>query len=58
MLRNAVTPVHMNALINSIPLRKLGTAKEIVGLVAYLLDESSGFSTGGVHMVDGGMTVA
>ncbi|PYI14499.1 short chain dehydrogenase [Aspergillus violaceofuscus CBS 115571] len=58
MLRNAVSESLMKTLVNSIPMKKVGSTKEVVGLVTYLLDQSSGFTTGSVHMVDGGMTAA
>ncbi|PYI04435.1 3-oxoacyl-reductase [Aspergillus sclerotiicarbonarius CBS 121057] len=56
MLRNAVPEEQLGAMAASIPLKRLGTSKEVTGLVTFLLDEYSGFCTGGVYMVDGGMT--
>ncbi|OKL58918.1 Nitrogen permease regulator 3 [Talaromyces atroroseus] len=53
MLRNAVPESALETLTGFIPLKRLGTAKEVAGLVAYLLDEHSGFCTGGVHIIDG-----
>ncbi|KAL4905015.1 hypothetical protein BDW74DRAFT_168144 [Aspergillus multicolor] len=57
MLRNVVSESGIEAIKGRIPLGKLGSSKEIVGLVAYLLDDAAGFCTGGVHMVDGGLTI-
>ncbi|KAL3452325.1 3-oxoacyl-reductase [Aspergillus insuetus] len=58
MLRNVVSEERMKMLSSAIPLGRMGTAKEVVGLVQYLLDENSGFTTGAVHNVDGGITTA
>ncbi|KAL4882418.1 3-oxoacyl-reductase [Aspergillus karnatakaensis] len=56
MLRNVVSEDRLRALTSAIPLGRLGTTTEILGLVTYLLDENSGFTTGAVHNVDGGLT--
>ncbi|CAG8948567.1 unnamed protein product [Penicillium salamii] len=58
MVRNAVSDDLMKTLVNAIPLKRLGSTQEVVGLVTYLLSDSAGFNTGGVHMVDGGVTAA
>ncbi|CEL05534.1 hypothetical protein ASPCAL06652 [Aspergillus calidoustus] len=57
-LRNVVSKERMKILSSAIPLGRIGTAKEVVGLVTYLLDENSGFTTGAVHNVDRGIPTA
>lgn len=44
-------------LIGNIPLKKLGTAKDVANLVAFLVDEDSLYITGQVINVDGGMVM-
>ena len=46
----------LGGMTGSIPLNRLGKVEEVTGLVAFLLDDHSGFCTGGTYMVDGGMT--
>lgn len=36
------------------PMKRLGTAKEIAALAVYLASDESGFTTGAVHVIDGG----
>jgi 2-keto-3-deoxy-L-fuconate dehydrogenase len=38
------------------PMGRLGTPEEIAALVVYLASDESAFTTGHVHVVDGGMT--
>jgi 2-keto-3-deoxy-L-fuconate dehydrogenase len=38
------------------PMGRLGTAAEIAALALYLASDESGYTTGGVHVIDGGMT--
>jgi 2-keto-3-deoxy-L-fuconate dehydrogenase len=38
------------------PMGRLGTAAEIASLALYLASDESGYTTGGVHVIDGGMT--
>ena len=38
------------------PMGRLGTAEEIAALVVHLASDESGFTTGAVHIADGGMT--
>ncbi|KAF7539054.1 hypothetical protein G7054_g2484 [Neopestalotiopsis clavispora] len=56
MLRRAVPANQLGTMAASIPLRRLGTTDEVVGLVSFLLGDESIFCTGSIHMVDGGLT--
>lgn len=44
------------ALRESIPLKRYGEPEEIAGLFAFLASDAARFMTGGVYMIDGGMT--
>ena len=39
------------------PMERLGTAEEIAHLAVYLASEASAYTTGAVHVIDGGMSV-
>lgn len=56
MLRRAVPTEQLDAMAASIPVQRLGTTSEVVGLVSFLLSDESTFCTGSVHSVDGGLT--
>jgi 3-oxoacyl-[acyl-carrier protein] reductase len=45
------------AIINAIPVRRIGTPEDIANAVAFLVDSRSGFITGQALYVCGGMTV-
>ena len=45
------------AIIESVPVKRVGTADDVADTASYLLDERSGFVTGQVIYVCGGMTV-
>ena len=45
-----------NAFVARQPMGRLGTAMEIANLALYLASDESGYTTGGVHVIDGGMT--
>jgi 3-oxoacyl-[acyl-carrier protein] reductase len=45
------------AIIDAIPVRRIGTPDDVANAVAFLLDKRSGFVTGQVLYVCGGMTV-
>jgi 3-oxoacyl-[acyl-carrier protein] reductase len=52
----ALTAAQRKAAIERVPMRRLGTADEIAGLVAYLALEAPSYLTGQTLVVDGGMT--
>lgn len=45
------------AIIDAVPVRRMGTPDDVANAVAFLLDQRSGFITGQVLYVCGGMTV-
>ena len=47
---------NVNELIARIPLGRLGTSDDIAGLSAFLASDESAYCTGGVYLVDGGLT--
>ena len=53
----AMTPEARDALSKQIPLERLGTPKDIAGLVAFLASEHAAYITGQVFVVDGGMVM-
>lgn len=46
-----------NAFIARQPLGRLGTAEEIAALAVYLASDESTFTTGAIHLIDGGWTL-
>jgi len=46
------------ALIASVPLKRLGRAEEVADLLVYLVSDESQFVTGAEFVIDGGMTAA
>ncbi len=44
-------------LLNSIPLKRLGTGKDVAGLVSFLASDEASYITGQVFNVDGGMVM-
>jgi NAD(P)-dependent dehydrogenase (short-subunit alcohol dehydrogenase family) len=45
------------AIIDGVPVKRIGTPEDVAHAAAYLLDERSGFVTGQTHYVCGGVTV-
>ncbi|CAN9323851.1 unnamed protein product [Alternaria alternata] len=58
MLRTTVPEDQLREMPASVPLKRLGSAAEVAGLVTYLLSDEGGYCTGGLCMIDGGMTCA
>jgi len=46
----------MEAIRRRIPLKRLGTPKDIVGLITFLTSEKADYITGGEFIIDGGMS--
>ena len=38
------------------PIGRLGEAAEVAALVAYLVSDEAAFTTGAIHVIDGGWT--
>ena len=45
----------LDALLNNIPLGRLGTPEDVAGLVAFLASEEGAYVTGSTYFVDGGL---
>jgi 2-keto-3-deoxy-L-fuconate dehydrogenase len=45
------------AFVDRQPMGRIGTAEEIARLALYLASDASAYTTGGVHIIDGGMSV-
>ncbi len=54
---NPAGAARTQAIIDAVPVQRLGTADDIAHAAAYLLDDRSGFVTGQVLYVCGGMTI-
>jgi glucose 1-dehydrogenase len=50
-------PQKMNALLNEIPLHRMGQPEEIARLVAYLASDAAAYITGSTYIIDGGLSV-
>ncbi len=46
----------LDALLNNIPLGRLGTPQEVAGLAAYLASDEAAYITGSTYIIDGGLT--
>jgi len=56
-MTDAMTPEAVKALSANIPLDRFGTPEDIAGVVAFLASDHSGYITGQVLTVDGGMVM-
>jgi 3-oxoacyl-[acyl-carrier protein] reductase len=53
----SVSPKVQEKVLNSIPLRKFGEAKDVADAVSFLISEKAKYITGQVLQVDGGITI-
>jgi NAD(P)-dependent dehydrogenase (short-subunit alcohol dehydrogenase family) len=49
-------PAERGAIVSRIPMGRPGTAADVEGIMVYLASDESGFATGAIFRVDGGMT--
>ncbi len=54
---NPADSAHTQAILNTVPVGRIGTPEDIAHTVSYLLDERTGFVTGQTVYVCGGMTI-
>lgn len=52
-----MSPAQQDALINQIPLGRLGQPEEVAEAVIYLVSPAADYITGQVLCIDGGMTI-
>jgi glucose 1-dehydrogenase len=45
----------LQALLNNIPLGRMGTPEDVAGLVAFLVSDDAAYVTGSTFIVDGGL---
>ncbi|MBO3746647.1 SDR family oxidoreductase [Streptosporangiaceae bacterium NEAU-GS5] len=57
MLRRVASPELVEKLVKAIPLRRLGSADDVAGLVAYLCTDRAAYITGQTLSVSGGVTM-
>ena len=48
-------PTELKALLNNIPLGRMGTPEEVAALVAFLASDEAAYVTGSTYVVDGGL---
>ncbi len=51
----AVKPEVLEKIVNTIPVRRLGTPEEIASIVAWIASDESGFATGADFSLNGGL---
>lgn len=49
-------PTKLSALLNNIPLRRLGKPEDVAGIAAFLASSDADYVTGATYFVDGGLT--
>jgi glucose 1-dehydrogenase len=49
-------PTKLNALLENIPLKRLGTPEDVANMAVFLASEESNYATGTTFFVDGGLT--
>ncbi len=49
-------PVKMKALMDNIPMNRMGTPQEVAGIVAFLASDDASYVTGSTYFIDGGLT--
>lgn len=54
---NPADSARTRAILDGVPVKRIGTPEDVAHAAAYLLDERSGFVTGQTHYVCGGVTV-
>ena len=54
---NSIPDKVIDALENKVPMGRLGKPEEIAALALYLASDESGFTTGQIHIVDGGWMI-
>ena len=52
-----LTEAARRAFVERQPLGRLGTAEELAALAVYLASDESAFTTGAIHVIDGGFTL-
>ena len=55
-MTKAMPEKHLEEIKGMIPMKRMGTAKEVADLVSFLLSEKARYITGQVLTVDGGLT--
>jgi len=48
----------MDAIVDNIPLKQMGTSEDVAKMVAYLSSDAAKFITGADFIMDGGMVLA
>ena len=51
------TEAARGAFVERQPLGRLGTPEEVAALAVYLASDESAFTTGAIHIIDGGFTL-